>query len=282
MIWFVLAASSGGCWGVADFFGGVLSRRLSPLAVAFWSQAISGGALLAVLLASGTPPVAGSILWGLAAGLAGGVGLTCFYRALALGPMSIVAPISACGAIVPVAVALARGERLGPLPWVGTVAALAGIVLVSLQLGPAGSGAAAGRRAILLALGAALGFGWLLACLSGGAGVPDAQPLWTVASTRATSLPMILLVIAAGPRALPWPGRQIGAVGAVGLLDMLANVLFALASTGGRLGIVGVLGSLYPVVTVLLGWLVLRERLSRVQGGGALLTLLGVVLLSVR
>ena len=281
-MWFLLGAGSGACWGVADFFGGLQSRRLAPLPVAFWSQLGGGLALLLVLLVSGTPFSPGSVLWGLGAGIAGGLGLACFYRALAIGLMSLVAPVSACGALVPVAVALVRGEHLGLLPWLGVVAALGGILLVSLQVGPAEAGGAAVRRAIGLALGAALGFGFLLVGLNLGAGVPGAQPLWTVAGARVTVLAAIALAFAAGPRALPWPGRRIGAVVGVGVLDTLANVLFALASTGGNLGIVGVLGSLYPVVTVLLGWLVLRERLSRVQGSGAVLALLGVVLLSAR
>lgn len=281
-MWFLLAAGSGACWGVADFFGGLQSRRLSPLSVAFWSQACGGLVLLLVLLVTRTPLVLGSVLWGLVAGVAGGLGLACFYRALSIGLMSLVAPVSACGAIVPVAVALLRGERPGLLPGIGVIAALAGILLVSLQVGTASADAARIRRSIGLALGAALGFGSLLVCLSNGASVPEAEPLWTVASARLTTLPTVLLVIALGPRSLLWPGRQIGAVAAVGVLDTLANVLFALASTGGRLGIVGVLGSLYPVVTVLLGWIVLRERLSPIQGSGALLALLGVALLSVR
>jgi drug/metabolite transporter (DMT)-like permease len=281
-MWFLLGAGSGASWGVADFFGGLQSRRLAPLPVAFWSQLVGGLALLLALAVSRTPFALGSVLWGLVAGIAGGLGLGCFYRALAIGLMSLVAPISACGALVPVAVALARGERLGLLPWLGVVAALGGILLVSLHIGPADGAGATIRRSIGLALGAALGFGFMLVGLGVGASVPGAQPLWTVAGARLTVLATIGLLIAAGPRALPWPGRQIGAVAAVGLLDTLANVLFALASRSGTLGIVGILGSLYPVVTVLLGWLVLRERLSRVQGGGAALALLGVVLLSAR
>ncbi len=282
MIWLLLAAGSGLSWGFADFLGGLQSRRLSPLPVAFWSQFIGGLALLLVVLALRLPLSLGSILWGLVGGVAGGLGVVCFYRALAIGMMSLVAPISACGALVPVAVALARGDRPGPVATLGIVATLGGIVLVSLQLGGAGADTATLRRSVALALGAALGFGSLLVCLDGGARVADAQPLWTVTSMRLTSLPAILLVIAAGPRRLPWPGRRIGGVAAVGLLDTLANVLFALAAIGGSLGIVGVLGSLYPVVTVLLGWGILRERLSPLQGGGAGLALVGVVLLALR
>lgn len=278
----VLGAGSGLCWGVADFFGGLQSRHLPALAVAFWSQVAGGLALLLVLLAGGEGPVYAGVAWGLGAGVCGGVGLALFYRALAIGVMSLVAPVAACGALVPVIVGFALGERPGPLPALGILVALCGVILVSLQTGADAATGAGARRALFLSMGAAVGFGLFFVLAGLGAAAPGAAPLWTVAGARLGSLPSLLALIAAGPRTLAWPGRRLGAVAAVGLLDTTANVLFTYASTHGDLAIVAVLGSLYPVATVLLGRLVLQERLTRVQGGGVLLALMGVALMSLR
>jgi drug/metabolite transporter (DMT)-like permease len=130
-----LGLSSGLCWGAADFFGGIQSRRLPALTVAFWSQ-VAGALALAVALAialavDGARPVVPGIAWGLAAGVASGCALVLFYRSLAEGTMSIVAPISACGAIVPVAAALLTGNQPGTLAALGVLTAIAGVVLVS-------------------------------------------------------------------------------------------------------------------------------------------------------
>lgn len=276
----LLGAGSGLCWGVADFFGGLQSRRLPALAVAFWSQVAGALALLAVLLVRGEAPVPPSVAWGLGAGIFGGIGLVLFYRALAVGVVSIVAPVAASGAVVPVFVGLALGEAPGALAGIGILAAIGGVVLVSARGEDAAQEAGAFRLALALALGAALGFGLFFVFLDQGSAVPGASPLWTVAGARLSSLPTLLAIIAAGPRSAPWPGRRIVPIAAIGVLDTVANALFAYASTQGNLGIVATLGSLYPVATVLLGRLILDERLSRVQGAGVALALGGIALLS--
>lgn len=279
MTWsLLLGLSSGLCWGAADFVGGLQARRLPALAVTLWSQLIGGLVLLAGLLLSGPVSTSGAP-WGVAAGLCGGLALVLFYRALAIGTMSIVAPVSACGAVVPVLVGLARGERLGPLTLLGIGAALAGIVLVSLQ----GDGRQAGRQqrqAFLRALGAALGFGMFFTLIDRAAGAPGASALWVNVWARAGSVPLLLALQLATARTPGWPGAAIAMVGLVGLLDMSANVLFALATQAGELGVVAVLSSLYPVTTVLLSWAILSERLSLPQYVGVALALLGVGLVS--
>ncbi len=276
----VLGAGSGLFWGTADFFGGLQSRRLPALAVAFWSQLVGALALLLVLLLRREAPVVPSILWGLGGGLFGGLALVLFYRGLALGMMSLVAPISACGAVVPVLLAIATGHLPSAIAGVGIVAALGGIVLVSLHPETATHPGADAHAALFLALGAALGFGLFYVFTHSGSAFAGASPLWVVAGARASSLLTLVLLIAAGPRSATWPGSRIGIVGAVGVLDTLANVLFAFASTHGNAGVVAVLGSLYPVATVLLGRVVLAERLNRMQHAGVALALAGVVLLS--
>ncbi|HEX9343270.1 MAG TPA: EamA family transporter [Actinomycetota bacterium] len=267
------------CWGVSDFFGGVLSRRLSALAVALWSQA-GGGVVLAVgVLALGGPPTLRGFLLGAAGGIGGGAGLLLFYRALAEGAMSIVAPLSACGAAVPVAVAVAGGEVPSPLALAGMAVAFAGVVLVSRSTDAEQH--PSGRPALVVALsfGAALGFGWYFVMLHAGS-VAGGSPLWTIMGGRASSLSVLAGITLLGRKPAPWPGRGIAPLTLVGSVDAFANLLFAVASTKGNLGVVGVLGSLYPVATVLLARFVLAERLSRVQGAGVALALAGVALLA--
>ena len=131
-----LGLSSGLCWGTADFFGGIQSRRLPALTVAFWSQAAGALALAVALAIQGTRPVPAGVAWGLAAGVGSGCALVLFYRSLAEGTMSVVAPISACGAIVPVAAALLTGNQPGSLAALGVLVAITGVILVSRPHGP--------------------------------------------------------------------------------------------------------------------------------------------------
>jgi drug/metabolite transporter (DMT)-like permease len=229
-MWMLLGIGSGLSWGVADFFGGLQSRRLPALAVSFWSQVAGALALIMVLLAGGERPVLASVGWGAVAGVFGGLALVCFYRGLAVGTMSIVAPISACGATVPVVLSLIQGVPLSMLAAAGILATLAGIVLVSLAPGHAEATAPASKAAIPLALGAALGFGCFYVFLDRGSAVAGAMPLWVVGGARAGSLTMLVLLILAGRRSAPWPGRRIGAIAAIGFLDTTANVLFSYAS----------------------------------------------------
>jgi drug/metabolite transporter (DMT)-like permease len=129
-----LGLGSGLCWGAADFFGGIQSRRLPALTVAFWSQAAGALALAAALVAlaiAGERPVAAGVAWGVVAGVGSGLALVLFYRGLAEGTMSVVAPVSASGAIVPVAAALLTGDQPGALAGAGVLAAITGVVLVS-------------------------------------------------------------------------------------------------------------------------------------------------------
>ncbi len=275
----LLGISSGLVWGTADFFGGLQSRRLPALAVAFWSQVAGGIALLFVLAAMGGPPALGSVLWGVGAGVFGGSALVLFYKGLAQGVMSVVAPVSACGAMIPVVAAIGRGETPGVLATLGLLAAIGGIVLVSLQPDETPSGASDARSALALALGAALGFGLFFALIDQGA-TGGASPLWAVGGARIGSLAVLLALVTLGSGGAQWPGRRAAAVAVIGLMDTSANALFAYAATRDTLGIAAVLGSLYPVATVLLGRLVLSERLSRTQGAGVALALTGVALLS--
>jgi uncharacterized membrane protein len=276
-----LGLGSSLCWGAADFFGGLQSRRLPALTVAFWSQAAGALALLVALAIDGTRPTATGIAWGLAAGVGSGCALVLFYRGLAEGTMSVVAPISACGAVVPVAAALLAGDHPGAVAGLGVLAAISGVVLVSrTQPVPRAERERSGR-VLVMALGAALGFGLFYVFVDAGTAGSRGQPLWVIAGARASSL-VILSTIALISRgsALRWPGRRIGPVALVGIGDTGANLLFAYAATTGNLAVVGVLGSLYPVATVILARWLLGERLSGGQSAGVALALTGVGLLA--
>jgi uncharacterized membrane protein len=285
-----LGLGSGLAWGAADFFGGIQSRRLPALTVAFWSQAAGALGLAIALALGGTRPPLTGIAWGLAAGVGSGVALVLFYRSLAEGTMSVVAPISACGAVVPVAAAVLTGDEPGALAGLGVVAAIAGVVLVSRPRPapepPSAPGRPAGnpgrsRRVLLMALGSALGFGLFYVFVDAGTTGSRGEPLWVIAGARASSLVMLSTIALIGRgSALRWPGRRIGPVALVGIADTGANLLFAYAAASGNLAVVGVLGSLYPVATVILARWLLGERLSGGQNAGVALALAGVGLLA--
>jgi drug/metabolite transporter (DMT)-like permease len=281
---------SGLCWGAADFFGGVQSRHLPALTVAFWSQVAGALALAVALGIEGTRPVASGFVWGLAAGVGGGCALVLFYRGLADGTMSVVAPVSACGAVVPVAATLVAGDQPGAIAGLGVLAAITGVVLVSRPR-PAASEPEQGRsvgaprggsgRVLAMALGAALGFGLFYVFVDAGTTGSRGAPLWVIAGARTSSLLVLSTIALLGRRsALRWPGRRIGPVALVGIGDTGANLLFAYAAISGNLAVVGVLGSLYPVATVLLARWLLGERLSGGQNAGVVLALTGVGLLA--
>ena len=265
---------------MADFGGGLQARRVAVLAVLAISQAVgvAGIAILAALGAGDFPGV-GPLLPGAAAGIAGIVALAAFYRGLAIGTMSIVAPISATGAAVPVAVGVATGDRPSALVGVGIAAAIVGVVLASREDAPAGSPrAAVARRSVLLALVAALGFGAFFVGMDASA---DDGVLWALLSARIASTAAVVVAVAVARPDLPGDPRTLGVLAAVGLCDLGANACFALATTEGLLSVTGVVGSLYPLVTVVLARLVLGERVRRVQELGVAAALVGVVLIAV-
>jgi len=272
----VLALASAATWGLADFSGGLVSRRLPTITVTVVSQTAGFVVLLAALAVESGGLDGRSFRLGLLAGLGGGVGLAAFYRALALGTMSIVSPLAACGALVPFTIALATGERPPGFAVVGALVALAGAVLASVE---ERRGASPERgRAIVLAIAAALALGLFTYFL--GLGSREGNVLSTLIGARVGSLSLLVL-LALSLRAPLWlPRASLATVAAVGLCDVTANALFALAAGRGLLALVAVLGSLYPVMTVVLAHVVLGERLTRLQIAGVAIALTGVALLS--
>src|SRR5918999_864623 len=276
----VLALASSLCWGLSDFLGGFQSRRHHVLAVMLLSQGLALAILVvAVLAGAPTEHDAAATAWAASVGAFGLIALVAFYRALAIGTMSIVAPISATGVAIPVLVGLAGGERPGALQVAGIVLACGGVVLAARGAPSDDAGVRrAGRASIGLALVAAVGFGTFFAGMDRAEETADVAWVLLAARTAAVLL-IVLAALALRPR-LPTVPATIGAIAAVGVFDLLANLLFVPAAGRGLLSVVGVLGSLYPAVTVLLARFVLHERLSRTQGAGVAITLAGVVALA--
>jgi drug/metabolite transporter (DMT)-like permease len=248
------------------------------LAVLAWSQAIGLALIVAIVVGGGFELQADRVWWGVGAGILGSLGVGLFYAGLAAGAMSLVAPLSACGAIVPVVVALAGGERLAALTVVGMALALAGAVLVSrttaghLRLTP---------KVIAMAVGAGLAFGTVITMFQQGGQGDDDASMTVVLAARAASLAATSVAVLVTRTSLRVPdARVMPLLVGVGLGDTGANVLLTLASSGGEDALVAVLSSLYPVVTVVLAGVVLRERLSAWQAAGVAAALAGVALVS--
>jgi drug/metabolite transporter (DMT)-like permease len=276
----VLALASSITWGMADFLGGLQSRKHPLLAVLVVSQLVALALLVAaVLLGAPIEHDASSTLWAAGVGTLGVLGLVAFYRALAIGTMSVVAPISATGVSIPVVVGLVSGERPGALQIAGILLACAGVVLAAREAPGADAEARrVGRTAIGLALLAAVGFGAFLTGMDQAEETGDAA--WVLLSARAAEVTVLLIAAAVVRPQLPRAWSALGIIAAVGTMDLLANLLFVIAASKGLLSVVGVLGSLYPAVTVVLARFVLHERLTPTQNAGVLVTLAGVVALA--
>jgi len=272
----VLALLSSLVWGSADFWGGTLTRRLAAISVAALSQVAGFGALLVVWAIVGETPDGHALWLGAIGGIGGGIGLACFYKALAIGKMSIVSPISACGAAVPLIISLASGERPAVVALVGAPVALGGAVLASIQEHAAGPGDR--RQAVLLAAATALGFGVFIYLL--GLAGQGGSTFSALVGARVGSLSLLAVLLLALRRSPRVPRGSLPAIAAVGVLDTLANGLFVAASARGLLSVVAVLGSVYPVVTLLLAQLVHGERITRVQRLGVGIAVVGVCLVS--
>jgi drug/metabolite transporter (DMT)-like permease len=268
-----LALAAAASWGVGDFLGGLKSRSLNPIAVLIVAQPI-GLAFVAIWVAArGGGPSGTAVLWACLSAVLGTTGLIAFYRGMAAGALSIVAPIAGAGAAVPVVWGLANGDSPSAYQEVGFTAAFVGVVLASLE-----------RRPETARLAAGVGWAAVAMIAFGGYYVPMHAAshddfLWPAFVFRLTSV----AVIAAAWLALRPPRARrpdLPALAAIGMLDTGGNVFFAAASSRGLVSVVSILASLYPVVTVMLARAVLHERVQRLQELGIALALAGIVLIS--
>ncbi|WP_158887937.1 EamA family transporter [Amycolatopsis anabasis] len=279
MISVLFAAAGALTYGASDFFGGFATRRAHVLPVLFASQLASLCPLVIALWALPGQHAAGAdYLWGAAAGAVATFSMMALYRALALGPMTVIAPFTAvCVAVVPVVAGVAGGERPSALAVAGLATGLLAIVLISRERPEPGAGGAVTRQAIGIALAAGVGLGAFFVLLhrtSPGSGM---APLL---ATRITSLVAFggLLALRRVPVRLPRPA--VGTAVAAGVLDMTGNALFLLAARSGLLSVSAVITAMYPAATVVLARTVLRERMNGWQVSGALLAMVSLGTLS--
>lgn len=242
------------------------------------SQGAGLAAVTAIVAVQGEPPPAAEHLaLGALSGVAGLIGLTAFYRGLAVGAMSVVAPISATAAVIPVVVGVATGERPSSLQAAGLALAVVGVVLASREKpeeGPRGAPLAAGAG---LALLAAAGFGLFFILMDAAS---DGDVFWAIFMNRLTSVSLLAAAALALRPALAVGASAGRALIAIGAFDISANTLFAIGSNVGLVSVVAVLASLYPVVVIALAHALLSERIRRLQQVGAAGALTGVVLIS--
>jgi uncharacterized membrane protein len=269
----VLALFAAVSYGLADFVGGVLSKRASPWAVALMAQV--GGAVLVFALTLVVPGelTRADVLWSVLAGLGNGFGTAFLYRGLSSGRMGVVAPVSGVGAaLVPVVVGVLAGERPAVLVWLGILLALPGIWLVSRE--PTSGGLGPGLADGILA---GLGFGTLFAAL---AQIPESAGFLPLALNQVVA--GVAIIAVALTLRVPWVPREPRALAGVvsGALGALATGAFLVATHGGYLTVTAVIASLYPAFTIMLAATVLRERVHRAQAMGLGLCAVAVALVA--
>ena len=277
----LLAAAT---YGAADFIGGRVSRSFDAFSVVLISQLIGAVPLILAVpfLAEGSPTVT-ALGWGAAAGLGGGTGVLFLYRGLAVGRMSVVAPITGVvAAVVPVVVGLVTGERPSPLSLAGVVLALVAVILVSSAAPPddekdvalseelSGPSQSSG---VPFAFGAGLSFALFFVFLNA---ADRESAVWPLLGTRGASLLLVAVVVIALRKPMKPPPGTIVAIGWAGVLDVGANVFYLVSTRFGLLSLVAVLTSMYPAITVLLARMFLNERMIRMQLVG--LALAGVAI----
>jgi drug/metabolite transporter (DMT)-like permease len=272
-----LALAASLSWGVGDFLAGLSSRKLQVLTVLVVSQAAGLTSLAVIVAVRGNgPPEARYLVYASLAGIAGAVGLAALYRGLAVGSMSVVAPISATAAVIPVVGGVVTGERPSAAQGAGIALALGGVVLASREERPDGGGRGV-AEGVGLALVAALGFGLLLFALGEAS---EADALWATLAMRTTSFSLLALAALILRPSFGVGRDQVPVLALIGILDAAGNALFALATTESLLSVAAVLAQLYPVVTVLLARVILGERISRPQQAGVVGAFAGIALIT--
>ena len=277
-------------YGTGDFLGGLATRKVQVLMVLTLAETAGVIVALPAAMMSPGPARLAGLAWGVSAGVIGALGLIIFYKGLAAGPMSVVAPVSGLAStVLPVAVALAGGERPGAGVYAGALFCLVAIVLATStgHSNPAESSRAARQPRLSapvralgygIASGASFGLFFLLIRNAGQSG-----ELWPVAAARIGELAVVLITAAVLRRSLLPRGAQGGlllaAVGA-GTIDVVANICYVAATRTGMFGLAVVLAALYPGVTVLLARMALGERLRWAQRAGLGLAAIGIILVA--
>ena len=267
-------------YGAADFLGGIATRRATMIAAVLVTQ---GAGLVFLLLATPLLPDAivtrQDLVFGALAGVTGSIGVALLYLALAIGPMSVVAPVTAvCAAIVPLAIGLVLGERPHPLAGAGVALALTAVGLLSQTESGDSRAASVPRlgRGVRVALASGVAVGLFFAVL---AQTTAGAVLWPLAISRTVSISLFLMAAITTGRPAGVPRAALLPALACGALDMVANAFYLAAVRQGQLGLVATLASLYPASTVLLARVVLGERLGTWQQVGVAGAVVAIVLI---
>ncbi|HEY6583458.1 MAG TPA: DMT family transporter [Gaiellaceae bacterium] len=262
-------------WGVGDFLGGYKSRTVPVLVVILLAQIAGVASIGLVVLFAWNPPPGPSVAWAGLAAISGTIGLAAFFRGMAVGAISIVAPIASVAAVVPVVFGIATGDEVSSLQLAGFVLALGGVAVASVERVQAGSARMA--AGVPWALAAVVGFGGYYVPMHEASGDDF---LWAAFTFRVSVavLAFIAWIVLRPPLAAA--AGSLGAIAVIGIADTTGNTLFAAASSLGEVSVVSVLATLYPVVTVALAASFLSERLDRLQLSGVAAALTGVALIS--
>jgi drug/metabolite transporter (DMT)-like permease len=265
-------------WGGADFLGGFAAKRSPAAAVAATTQATGLVVSSVLVFAFGWDDLSGrDVVLSAGAGIAGVVGVTSLYRGLAIGRMSVVAPVSAVmAAVIPIAWGLARGEEPSTVALVGIALAVIAVAIVA-QAPASDDGDHEGRSGIGLAVVAGAGFGVTFICLSSTA---EASGLWPVFLSRATAVPILVIALLATGRHLFVARADLPPALVAGVLDMAAHVFLLAAVRRGMTTLVAPVAALYPAGTVLLANVVLREAIGRRRIVGLGTALFALVLIA--
>jgi uncharacterized membrane protein len=274
----LLAILSSILWGGADFFGGKLSKRYQAIAVTAVSQAFGLLIGITIILVSSSwikPNLSwdGYFLSGVCAGLLGFLGLIAFYTGLATGRMGVVAPISALSVLIPLTIAFINGEKPSSTQLLGMSIALTGAVFAS---GPELKGGLA-VKPIVLAVIAAFGFGTAIAFIAKGS---ESSAIMTMTTMRFSTFIVALFLFARFRTTGGFKKKDIPLLVGIGAADFIANLLLGVATTKGLVSLAVVLGSLYPIVTALLAFKILHERLHKIQYVGIGFAIAGVAVIS--
>ena len=287
MLTVILGFSTALVYGFADFFGAIASRKISSIIVTAVSGIVGSFFLLAMIPFFGATFSRDAIIAGIAAGLASAIGITALYASLAIGPISIISPLGAVlGALVPLIFGFFIGDRFGPLGWLALALILVAVVLVGFI--PGADVRLPSVKGLALAFVAGAGIGTILIVLKYS---PSDSGLASVITMRlvSTALLNILLLFTwmrlrrrrVETTKVEFAKKFWWAVIAAGIFDSSANIFFTLALRSGSLSVVSVLTALYPLGTIILARLILKERIGRVQMLGVLVALSGSAILAV-
>jgi drug/metabolite transporter (DMT)-like permease len=274
----LLALLASFTWGTSNYLAGVETRTRSVWHVAALSQIMAAAASAVGLVAARQGPPGGwDLVLLLVTGAVTAAGLVMFYKALAIGTMSVVAPIIAAEVLIPVTAGILLGERPGLHAYVGMVVTVGGVVLIS-RTPQHGTHAANARKAVLLAVLTAVAWGFMLLVYGT---VGKENPVWAVFDTRVMSAVVLAAYVLLAGRGLSLKGQNVPALAAIGVLLAVANFLFIVASGIGYLSVTSILGSLSPVVVTVYAQKFLHERLMPWQWVGFAAVFAGIVLLAI-